>query len=218
MNNHVLRDISYGMYIVSLKGEVGCFINTLTQITAQNPIISISLNKENYTNEMLKQEKKFAISILSENTRPEVISQFGFFSSREVKKFEDVEKKFVEGIPVITENTCGYLIAEVMQIIDCETHDVFIARVLDAEKLLDQKPMTYQYYHEVIRGKAPKQAPTYVEEKIEGCTTQGFSKYQCIVCGHIYDEAVEGVKFDDLPDDWVCPICHVGKEQFQKIA
>lgn len=217
MEVKALNDISYGMYVISTNYQgrkVGCFVNTVTQITSENPIISISINKKNYTNEALRNNSEFSVSILSKNTDSKVIGKFGFFSSRDTNKFEDVKYKEINGLPVIEENTCGYLICKVINIVDTETHDIFIARVIDAKKENDFEPMTYEYYHKVIKGKAPKTAPTYIKEEKE---VKGMDKYKCIVCGYIYDEAVENVKFSDLPEDWKCPLCGVGKEMFKKV-
>ena len=102
---------------------------------------------------------------------------------------------------------------------DTETHDIFIARVIDAIKSEnDLVPMTYKYYHDVIKGIAPKTAPTYYEEnKEEEKKMEEGKKFKCKICGHIYDENVEGVKFADLPEDWKCPLCGVGKNLFEEI-
>lgn len=220
MDKKILRDISYGMYIVTTSQEenkVGCVINTLTQITSVDPIITISLNKNNYTNQILKNSKKFAVSILSQNTKKEVIGTFGYHSSKDIDKFEKVEYELVDNLPVLKEETIGYLIAQVENIIDCNTHDIFIAKVITTKKENDNQPMTYQYYHEHLKGTSPKNAPTYVEpteieEKSSG------DRYQCSLCGYIYDDAKEKIKFTDLPDDWQCPLCRAPKSLFKKIV
>lgn len=221
MNINTLNKLSYGMYVIATKynsKNVGCFVNTVTQITAENPIISVSINKQNYTNEALKIGSKFSISILSENTDPKVIGGFGFVSSRDTDKFAGVNYIIKTELPVVDEHTCGYLICEVINIIDAETHNIFLARVLEAEELEKAAvPMTYAYYHNVIKGKAPKTAPTYIEEEVLENMNSEFAKYKCKICGHIYDEEKEGVKFEDLPDDWVCPLCKVPKTMFEKI-
>lgn len=222
MDTKAFRDISYGMYVISTKYQgrnVGCFVNTLTQITSENPIVSVSVNKSNYTNKALRENKKFAISILSQETKSDLIGKFGFHSSKDVNKFEGFKYKEIDGLYVLEENMCGYLLCDVLQVIDAETHDIFIAKVLDAEKQNNFKPMTYSYYHEVIKGKAPKTAPTYIEEKNleKERGESNMKKYQCTICGYVYDEEVEKVKFEDLPDDWVCPLCGVGKENFVEI-
>lgn len=219
MDINALNDMSYGMYIISTKyngKKVGCFVNTVVQITSQDPIIAISINRKNYTNEALQIDKEFAVSILSEQTDSKVIGKFGFFSSRDVDKFEDIDYKKINDIPVINENICGYLICKVIDIVSVETHNICIARILDSKKESDNTPMTYRYYHKVIKGKAPETAPTYrkVEETKE---VNGMEKYKCSICGYIYDEEKEGVKFSDLPEDWTCPLCGVGKDMFKKV-
>ena len=229
MDNNVFRDISYGLYIISTKyneRNVGCVINTVSQVTSENPIISFSLNKENYTNEAIKNTKKFAISIINETINNDIIYKFGYYSSKDTDKFEEYKYELCDDIPVITEGICSYLICELIQTIDCETHDLFIARVINTKKLSSEKEMTYRYYHEVVKGSAPKNAPTYIEvnqeeeqkqKKVGNLANKEFSIYKCIICGYIYDEEVEKVKFEDLPDDWKCPRCGVGKENFIKI-
>ena len=204
MDKKVFTDINYGMYIVSCKDEknCGCVINTLIQLTNENPIISICLNKKNYTNSIIKKTKKFAVSILSENIDPNIISKFGFQSSNDIDKFEDIFYEEKENVPILKDSICGYLICEVINIIDVESHDLFIARVIDTEKTNDLKPMTYNYYHEVLKGKAPKKAPTYIEEKSEE------DSWVCDICGYVHK--------GNLPDDFKCPICGADLSHFKK--
>ena len=201
MDKSIFRDVSYGMYVVTTQ-NAGCIINTMTQITSENPIISISLNKNNYTNEQIKKEKKFAVSIISEKTNPNLISVFGFSSSKENNKFENFEYEEINNIKVLKEQTIGYLICEVVDIIDCETHDIFLGRVIDAKNENDNIPMTYKYYHEVVKGKAPKTAPTYIEEKVED------DVYVCDVCGYQHK--------GEVPEGFICPICGVDHTHFKK--
>lgn len=210
-NKKIMRDISYGMYVVSTAKdkEVGCVINTLCQITSgDNPIITISLNKENYTNQVVRETKRFAISILSEKTNRNVISIFGFQSSKEVDKFAKINYKKIDEIPVVEEDCCGYLLCEVIDIIDCETHDIFVSRVIDGEKWNENAPMTYQYYHEVLKGSAPEKAPTYEEKLEKKISEKGKEVWVCTICGYVHE--------GPLPDDFRCPKCGVGKEMFRK--
>ena len=216
MDLKALNDLSYGMFIVTTKKgnkNVGCFINTAMQITSKNPVIAISLNKENYTNEVLKETRRCALSILTENASQDLISKFGYFTSREINKFENVNYQNISDLPVVVEDTCSYLIGEVIRVIEVETHDIFLIRIEEAKKLSEDTPMTYKYYHEQRKGKAPKKAPTYQEEE----NNQAGNRYQCTVCGYIYDDSKEKVKFEDLPDDWKCPRCGVGKDKFIKL-
>lgn len=213
IDNNVFRDISYGMYLVTTKNNdfsSGCIINTLIQITSQNPLIAISLNKNNATHDEIVKSKKFAVSVLSEETNQEVIKTFGYFSSKEINKFENIKYNQINGLPVVSEGISSYLICNVVNIIDCETHDLFIGRVEVTEKVSDKIPMTYKYYHENRKGTSPKNAPTFIEEKKKDA-------YRCTICGYIYDNEKEEIPFEELPDDWVCPRCGVGKDLFEKI-
>lgn len=212
IDNNVFRDVSYGMYLVSTKNETssGCIINTLVQITSTNPLIAISLNKNNATHNEIVKSKRFAVSVLSEETNQEVIKTFGYFSSKDINKFDKVKYEEKDNLPVVLEDISSYLICKVENIIDCETHDIFIGRVELTEKVSNKIPMTYKYYHENRKGTSPKNAPTFIEEKKKDA-------YRCTVCGYIYDNEKEEIPFEELPDDWVCPRCGVGKELFEKI-
>lgn len=212
IDNNVFRDVSYGMYLVSTKNETssGCIINTLVQITSTNPLIAISLNKNNATHNEIVKSKRFAVSVLSEETNQEVIKTFGYFSSKDINKFDNVKYEEKDNLPVVLEDISSYLICKVENIIDCETHDIFIGRVELTEKVSNKIPMTYKYYHENRKGTSPKNAPTFIEEKKKDA-------YRCTVCGYIYDNEKEEIPFEELPDDWVCPRCGVGKELFEKL-
>ncbi len=201
MDKQIFKDVTYGMYVVTTS-SAGCIINTMTQITSENPIITISLNKQNYTNEVIKNEKKFAVSIVSEDTNPNLISTFGFSSSRNNNKFENFKYNEINNIKVLEEETTGYILCEVIDIVDCNTHDIFIAKVIDTNKLNNNQPMTYKYYHEVVKGKAPKTAPTFIEEKVED------DVYVCDICGYQHKGAV--------PAGFKCPICGVDETHFEK--
>lgn len=207
MDKNVFRDINYGMYIVSTENgkNVGCTINTLTQITSENPTISISLNKDNYTNQSIKEKKKFAVAILTESVDKNIIATFGFKSSREIDKFVGFSYEYISEMPVLKEGICGYLICEVKEIIDVFSHDVFIAKVVDSKKINNEEAMTYKYYHEVIKGKTPKKAPSYIEEKVEDTTEV---TWVCDTCGYVYK--------GELPKDFKCPICGMDSSHFKK--
>ena len=201
MDKKILRDITYGMYIVSTV-DSACVINTFTQITSDNPIITISVNKNNYTNQKIKETNKFIVSIISEITNPNIISTFGFKSSIDIDKFKEFNYKEIDNIKVIEEETIGYIVCEVIDIIDTNTHDIFVAKVIDTQKLNDNIPMTYKYYHEVIKGNAPKNAPTYIEEEKEEDT------YVCDICGYRHK--------GNIDENFKCPICGVDYTHFKK--
>ncbi|PIU51289.1 hypothetical protein COS91_05275, partial [Candidatus Desantisbacteria bacterium CG07_land_8_20_14_0_80_39_15] len=129
----------------------------------------------------------------------------------------------VTGAPVVLENTIGYLEAEVIDSLDAGTHTVFIGRMVDAEIIKDGEPMTYAHYHEIKKGTAPKTAPTYIKEENQKKVSK-MGKYRCTICEYVYDpekgDPDSGIKpgtlFEELPDGWVCPVCGVGKDKFEK--
>lgn len=207
MDTKALRDISYGLYAIGTENEgkkYGCIVNTVFQITSVNPMICVSMNKDNATHDAIKASGKFSAAVLSEDTDPGVIGLFGFKSSRDVDKFADVIHTMVAGVPVVKEAATAYLVCEVVSFVDAETHSLILGRVIEGEKLFPLQPMTYKYYHEVVKGKAPKNAPTYVEEKPQS------TSHVCDICGYIY----EG-DFAQAPADYRCPVCKADKSHFQ---
>ncbi len=166
MDNNVFRNLSYGVYIVSCTADgkyTGCTVNSIMQITSSPASIALSVNNENYTHSCLTKTKKFAVSILSEKSNPMAIGTFGFRSGRDCNKFDIIPYTVIDGLPVI-KDACSYLICNITNQIETYTHTVFIADVTDGGILDDKTPMTYSYYHNVIKGKSPKSAPTYIEE------------------------------------------------------
>lgn len=165
MNKLAFHNFSYGVYIVStLKPDgslTGCTANSAIQVTSENPTFAVSINKLNYTCECIKNCGKFAVSVLSEKSSPLSIGKMGFFSGKDTEKFDSVPHIIKDSLPIV-EDACAYITCSVTDSIDVGTHTVFFGKVIDAEKLTEDTPMTYAYYHNVIKGKAPKNAPTYV--------------------------------------------------------
>ena len=227
MNPKALYQISYGLYVVSSRKSDkfnGQIANTVFQITSEPPTIAVSINKQNLTHQFIKESQKFAVSVLSKDTPMKFIGHFGFRSGREIDKFKDVNYKIGDNdIPIVLDNAIAYLVAEVIKEVDVGTHTIFMGKVVEAEILKNEEPMTYAYYHEVKQGKAPKTAPTYIKEETKE-EVENMVKYRCKVCGYVYDpekgDPESGIKpgtpFEELPEDWVCPICGAGKEEFEK--
>jgi len=232
MNPKALHKISYGLYVVCSKNKDkinGQIANAIFQVTAIPQTIAISINKQNLTHEFIEKSKVFSVSVLSENTPMKLIGTFGFKSGREINKFIDVKYKLGKTkTPIILENTLAYFEAKLINKIDVGTHTIFIGNVEDGEILNGENPMTYEFYHKVKGGYSPKTAPTYsveVDKKSENkMEEKKMDKYVCEVCGYVYDPkkgdpdngVALGTEFEDLPDDWVCPICGAGKDAFHK--
>ena len=166
MDINAFNKVSYGVYIATAKyGEEvsGCVITTLMQITAEEtPKMTVAINKSNYTNELIKKAKKVNVSVLSEEADMLLIGKFGFRSGRDFNKLDGTEFLTGEnGIPVVTQNATSYFEADVIEEIDAGTHTIFLLNIADAVILNDKNPMTYDYYHKVVKGKTPKTAATF---------------------------------------------------------
>lgn len=199
--------LSYGLYIITTKyneQESGCVINTMTQVTAEPSQVCVTINKDNYTTELLQKSQVFNVSVLLESVSMDTIRQFGFQSGRDVNKFEvgqyDIDQN---GVKYLTQDSAASFTCRVKQVVDVGTHIMFIGEVVDAKVLSEEPVLTYSAYHEKKNGTTPKSAPSYIEE-----TTK--TGWRCDVCGYIY----EG---DSVPDDYICPICKVDATHFQKI-
>lgn len=163
MELSVLYNLTYGLYVVGAFKDgrpVGCVINTCFQVTSENPTVAISLNKNNFTLEALRENRLFSLSIVAEDTDPMIIGRFGFFSSRDTDKYEQFGYHVVGFTPCVNGSFSGRLILEMQKEVDCGTHMLIIARLIDTVPGTGT-PMTYAYYHKVIKGRAPKNAPTY---------------------------------------------------------
>jgi len=226
MDKKAFYKLSYGLYIVSSVKEGkfnGQIANTAFQVTSEPPTVAVCINKQNLTHEFIQASGKFAVSVISKAVPMPFIGLFGFKCGRDINKFENVNIKLGEsGVPIVLDNAIAYIEADVINQMDCGSHTIFVGQVRDCDILKEyEEPMTYAYYQEVKRGKAPKTAPTYQEapKKVEKMAV-----YTCSVCGYTYDpekgDPDSGVKpgtaFEDLPADWTCPVCGADKSKFEK--
>ncbi|GAB4114251.1 MAG: flavin reductase [Candidatus Caldatribacteriota bacterium] len=234
MDLKALYNITYGIYIVSSKenGKLnGQIANTVFQTTSEPPTLAVCINKKNYTHEFITQSKVFSVSVLEKDTDMKFIGKFGFKSGRDEDKFKGIDYKIgVTGAPIVLENTLAFVEAEVINQFDVGTHTLFIGKVVEVGNLKASTPLTYDYYHQIKKGISPKNAPTYIPKEKEkkeekGKELEKMNKYKCTVCGYIYDpkkgdpeaNVPPGTSFEDLDEDWVCPVCGAGKEDFEEI-
>lgn len=192
--------LSYGLFVLTAGGEKdnGCIINTVTQITDSPKRISIAVNKANYTHDLILKSGTFNVSVLDTNADFELFTRFGFQSGREANKFEGLESvaRSENGLMYLTEMSNAFLSGKVIQTLDYGTHTVFIADVTEAKVLESAPSMTYAYYFD------------HVKPKPNNLTTP--HGWVCKICGYIY----EG---DELPADYICPLCKHGAEDFERV-
>jgi len=231
MNVEAYFKITYGLYIVSTCYENklnGYVSNTVFQVTAEPARFAIACSKNNLTAGMIGKSGVFAISVLQKNVSADIIGTFGYRSGKDAEKFSKFNYKLGKlGSPILLDDTLAWFECEVDETIDTGTHLLYIGKVTDND-LLDPtgEPLTYDYYRNVKKGKAPKNAPTYIDpEKLKQQAQVIIpGKYYCTACGYIYDPEVgdpehgfpPGTRFEDLPPDWVCPVCGTEKIDFAR--
>ena len=158
-----LEYITYGLYIVTSSADgqdAGLIANTVFQVTAEPARVAISVNKESFTHEIISKSKVFAAMPLEQKTDLPFIGRFGFRTMRNFDKFAGLKvQRGALGAPIVLEHTLSFLEAEVEQRIDVGTHTLFIGKVKNAGGFdVQGEPLTYEYYHNVIKGKTPKGA------------------------------------------------------------
>ncbi|MDP4120549.1 MAG: flavin reductase [Bacillota bacterium] len=216
MNPEILFSLSYGMYAIGTKGENfpnACIVNTVTQITSDPFIISVSVHHNNYTNEMIKNTGEFSVSVLSEQTPGPVIGALGYSSGRDKDKLQNIHHKILlEGMPVIQEEICCWFLCKLVNSVETSTHTVFFGEIIAGSENYYGIPMTYRYFREVIKGKSPKNAPTYHDPNAKIAGSQPMTSYICTVCGYVYTDGE--TPFGKLSDEWVCPVCDAPRSAF----
>ena len=203
MDKKALYKLSYGVFMLSTKdGETvnGCITNTCMQVANSTTRIAIAVINTNYTCDLIKKSGVFALSLLDETCSFELIKHFGFQSGREVNKFENLQMPVdVNGIPYMGWQACAVISGKVISSQDLGSHTLFIAEVVDAKLLNDNAPLTYDDYQTKVK---PKPAPKAEDKKIVG--------WRCKICKYEY-------KGSELPEDFACPLCGHGADDFEPI-
>lgn len=194
--------VSYGLFVLCAKDgdkQNGCIINTVMQITDTPKRLAIALNKSNFTHDLIAKSGVFNISVLTETAPFSLFQHFGFQSGKDTDKFEAFADKATakNGVYYLTRHTNAVFACKVIGSFDYGTHTLLVADVTEAEILSDEPSVTYDYYFKNIK---PDPNAALTEKK----------GYVCKICGYVY----EG---DELPEDFVCPICKHGAEDFEKI-
>jgi flavin reductase (DIM6/NTAB) family NADH-FMN oxidoreductase RutF/rubredoxin len=219
-----LFKISYGLYIVCSgdKDHGNGFIsNTVFQVTSEPAKFAVCCNKNNFTSELILKHNAFSVSVLDQNASSEIIGTFGYKSGRDFDKMAGKNIRYGDtGVPVLLDECIAYFEFKLLKTTDEGTHLIFIGELVNAEIInINKEPLTYGYYRQVKKGAAPKNAPTYIDKSrlAEPKDNLLSKRYKCPACGYVYDDATENVKFIDLPDDWVCPVCGSEKSDFFEI-
>ncbi len=194
-----LFNIGYGLYVVTSndgKKDNGLIVNTVTQVTNTPNRIAVTINKENYSHHVIKQTGIMNINCLTVDAPFAVFEKFGFVSGRTQDKFKDCEPlRSDNGLVFLPRNINSFMSLKVEQYVDLDTHGMFICSITESRVISDRETMTYTYYHENVKPQPE---------------TEGKKGYVCKICGYIY----EG---DNLPDDYICPLCKHPASDFEEI-
>ncbi len=206
MDNKAMYKLSYGLFVLTAHTgdrHNGCIINTAIQAASEPNQISICVNKANFTHDMVMESGEFTVSIISEKATFDLFKRFGFASGRDTDKFAGFEsfETGANGIRYITEGTNAYISVKVTQTNDLGSHTMFIGTITDMAVLDDAASATYAYYFENIKPK-----PEAV-----GTTPDGQTVWRCKICGYEYVG-------EELPDDFICPICKHPASDFEKVT
>ena len=195
-----LFKIGYGLYVVTSndgKKDNGLIVNTVTQVTNTPNRIAVTINKANYSHHVIKQTGIMNINCLTVDAPFAVFERFGFQSGRNVDKFADCEPlRSDNGLVFLPRNINSFMSLKVDQYVDLDTHGMFICSITEARVISDKETMTYSYYYANVKPQPE---------------TNGKKGYVCKICGYVY----EG---DELPEDFICPLCKHGAADFEEIV
>ena len=205
MDNKALYKLSYGVFLLTTKSDSkvnGCITNTCIQVANSPTRVAIAVLNTNYTCDLIKESGIFTVSLLDDTCTFETIKHFGMQSGRDVDKFEYLDlPKDLNGIPYLGWQTCAVISCKVVEQHELGSHTLFIGEIEDAQQLSDNAPLTYADYQNHVKPKpAAKPAPS--DKKIVG--------WRCKICSYVYEGS-------ELPDDFLCPLCGHGKDDFEPI-
>lgn len=246
MKLKAFHKLSYGLYVVAseYKGKKSGYIaNTTFQVTSQPEQLAISCHKRNLTTQVILDSGIFAVSVLKKEVNMKIIGDFGFMSSTDIDKFKGINTITAKtGAPIVLDSSVAWFDCNVSNSIDLGSHYLIIGEVLDADDISDDEPLTYKHYREKYKMLSPKNSPTYIQKselEAEATTNIGTDKepeheheytfdgkcWVCVICGFTYnpeegDPAMgipPGTPFEDLPENYKCPICNASKEYFKEV-
>ncbi|MBR6234246.1 MAG: flavin reductase [Spirochaetales bacterium] len=197
-----LFKIGYGLYVITSndgRRDNGMIVNTVSQVTNSPNRIAVCINKQNYTHHVVQQSGVMNLNCLSTEAPFSVFERFGFQSGRSVDKFEGSDFEDLRsdnGLRFLSKYINAMMSLKVERYVDLDTHGMFICTVTEARVLSDKETMTYSYYQSNVKPKPQ---------------TEGKKGWVCKVCGYVY----EG---EELPEDFICPLCKHGAADFEPIS
>ena len=247
MKLKAFHKLSYGLYLVASKFQgkrAGYIANTAFQVTSNPEQLAISCHRNNRSAQIILDSGIFSVSILKQDVDIKIIGDFGFKSSGDIDKFNGINTITAKtGAPIVLDSSVAWFDCKVVHSIDLGSHYLIIGEVLDADEISDDEPLTYKHYREKYKMLSPKNSPTYIDKNALEAESvaveseefaaaqevvpikQEAESYICAICGFTYNPEEgdpsmgiqPGTPFEDLPEDYRCPICNASKEYFKKV-
>lgn len=196
-NKKITRKITQGVYALTTMGG-GCIVDAVSQVSAGDyPCISVAVMKTNHTHDLMKKENRFALSVLGKKVAPKIIQIFGMNSMRNLNKFQMIPTQKEMELPIIPDSL-GYMICEIIDSIDMDTHTLFIGKLIEADILQEGEAMSYGYYQD------------HKEDYVKVNTSCGKTAWICTACGYIYYG-------EEIPQNFKCPQCGLDCSYFKKL-
>ena len=246
MKLKAFHKLSYGLYLIASENKgrkVGYIANTVFQVTSDPAQLAISCHKNNKTTQVILDSGIFSVSVLKKEVNMKIIGDFGFMSSSDLDKFNGINTITAKtGAPIVLDSSVAWFDCKVVSSVDLGSHYLIIGAVLDSDEISDEEPLTYQHYREKYKMLSPKNSPTYIDKSILDAETSIIPKKElkeeqdhapifdgkswvCVICGYTYDPEegdptvgiLPGTRFEDVPQDYRCPVCNAAKEYFQEV-
>jgi len=216
IDTSALFKLSYGLFILTTRDgdkDNGCIINTAMQITSSPLRISITVNRANFSCQLIEKTGVFNICVLSQSATMSTFERFGFQSGKTANKFDGAgcEMRTPNGLRYVPEQVNCVISGKVFKSHDYDSHMIFVADITECFAVSDEPSVTYQYYFDHIKPKTVGGAPAVGLGSSDNSGVSGTKRFVCRICGYVYDG-------NSLPDDFVCPLCKHGREDFEKLT
>lgn len=244
MKLRAFHQMTYGIYLIASEFEgqkVGYIANTVFQVTSHPPLVAISCHKNNVSAEIIRKAGSFSVSVLRKDASPKLIGDFGFKSGRDIDKYSELQIiRSKTGVPVVLNDSLAWFDCRIREMTDLGSHWLMIGEVMESELISEDEPLTYAWYREKYKILSPGNSPTFLDrEQLEqerqtalsepgesGEVKTATREYICVICGFTYDPAEgdpsvgipPGTPFEELPEDYRCPVCNATKEYFRETS
>ena len=212
-----LYKLTHGLYVLGARDEnrfAGSIVDAVMQVANKPVAIALSCSNGSYTKSCIDKTGEFSLSVLCRNVAPFVVANFGFQTSRLVDKWKNVEHTIKDGLPYLNDNLASFR-CKVLHPYPLESNTLYVAEVTEAAtSCRNEEPLTYLDYRSYFKNDVMESFKNYLnpEPKKGKTMAEDNKKWVCTVCGYVYDG---DVPIEELPEDWLCPLCGVGKDLFE---